>query len=75
MNTVNLNMDTKTLEACLKAVHNIGSTKYVNICTDTVHSVPWGTMEWCELLFPISVGIVITILLLIISLKSFKIYE
>ena len=44
--TTNLNIDTKTLSACLKNTMHFGSTIYTNICTGAQHSVPWGGVEW-----------------------------
>ncbi len=42
----NLNVDAKTLEMCLKAISNIGSTTYKNICTDSQYVIPWGSADW-----------------------------
>lgn len=46
MTDVNLNLDQKTLEACLKQINNIGSTTYSNICTNQLTIIPWGIGDW-----------------------------
>jgi len=43
---MNINLDQKTLEACLKTITNLGSTTYLNICTNQTSVVPWGLGEW-----------------------------
>ena len=46
MENVNLNIDAKTLEQCLKSISNWGETIYQNICTGQSSSVTWGTMDF-----------------------------
>jgi len=46
MNNLNLNIDQKTLEMCLKTIDNIGSTTYQNICTGQSTVVQWGSAQW-----------------------------
>ena len=43
---MNINLDSKTLEQCLKEVNNIGGTIYRNICTGESKFVEWGTGDW-----------------------------
>ena len=44
--TINLNIDSKTLEMCLKGVSNFGSTTYMNICNGQSAIIPMGGMDW-----------------------------
>ena len=44
--SMNLNIDSKTLEACLKAVSQVGGTTYQNICTGQSAYVGWGGLDW-----------------------------
>ena len=46
MENLNLNIDAKTLEQCLKSVTHFGSTEYINICTEKISVVPWGGADW-----------------------------
>ena len=55
--TQNLNIDSKTLEQCLKEISNFGATTYQNICTGESTVVVWGGADWFG-------GVVITIFLL-----------
>jgi hypothetical protein len=50
--TFNANLVTE----CIKAVKQIGYTRYVNICTGTTYDVPWGAMD---VVFPIVFAIVL----------------
>lgn len=43
---MNLNIDSKTLEACLKSVDELGGTIYRNICTGKQTYVEWGSGTW-----------------------------
>lgn len=43
---VNLAVDAKTLDACLKKISNIGSTVYRNSCTGQDVVIPWGSVDW-----------------------------
>ncbi len=44
--TVNVNLDQKTLDACLKTIDNFGNTIYQNICTGQSWTVPTGSFDW-----------------------------
>ncbi len=46
MENINLNLESKTLEACIKQTYDIGANVYTNICTGQVSEVPWGSMDW-----------------------------
>ncbi len=59
METLNLNVDAKTLEQCLKSVSDFGGTTYQNICTGASNFVAWGSVDW-----------VLTVFILLIALGS-----
>ena len=44
--TVNLNIDQKTLDACLKPISNFTSTTYQNVCTGQQVIVPTGVFDY-----------------------------
>lgn len=44
--TQNLNIDSKTLDQCLKTIYNFGSNTYQNICTGQSYVVNWGSLDW-----------------------------
>ena len=44
--SLNLNIDSKTLDACLKSINQIGGTTYQNICTGQSAYVGWGSVDW-----------------------------
>jgi len=46
MENINLNLESKTLEACIKQTYDIGANVYTNICNGQVSEVPWGSMDW-----------------------------
>jgi hypothetical protein len=46
MENLNLNVDSKTLEQCLKEISNWGGTTYQNICDGTSKFVPWGSVDY-----------------------------
>ena len=48
---VNLNIDAKTLEQCLKSTSNFGETILRNICTGQTTTVPWGSVDWALAIF------------------------
>lgn len=60
MNELNLNIDSKTLEQCLRSVNNFGSTTYQNICTNQATTVQWGTVDYAVaiVLFLIAIGFI-----------------
>lgn len=67
---VNLNIDQKTLEVCLKPISNFASTTYQNICTGQSYTVPTGLFDWF-LFFVFIVPLAILLLLgLFVSLKE-----
>lgn len=43
---VNLNVDQKTLDMCIKEVNNFTSTTFVNICNGQSSIVPTGTFDY-----------------------------
>ena len=62
---IDLNQDSKTLEQCLKGVYSYGHTTYMNICTGTETTVPWGGVDWVLnlTLTALGVGVVLAILI------------
>ena len=68
--TQNLNIDSKTLEQCLKSISNFGSTTYHNICTGQTYLVPMGGLDWLELIILSAIGISITLLFMVILFKT-----
>lgn len=67
---LNINVDAKTLDMCIKQISNWGSTTYQNICTGSTVIVPAGTFDWTVTILLMAGGIVI---LLILSTMVFKI--
>lgn len=67
---MNLNIDSKTLEMCLKTIDNIGSTTYQNICNGTESIVPWGTMDWLSFLFVALVALIVGLVIIIIAIAD-----
>lgn len=51
---MNINLDTKTLEQCLKTIDNFGNTVYVNICSGKSYTISWGSMKWLPLVLLIA---------------------
>lgn len=66
---MNLNIDSKTLEACLKTINNVGSTTYQNICTGEATVVPWGVLDWISN----SIFLIIGLIFLLLGL-AFSVY-
>lgn len=54
---VNVILDSKTLEQCLKTVSSFGQTTYHNLCTGVQYDLPWGTVDWALCLFLLACGI------------------
>ena len=54
---IDLQIDSQTLEQCLKSINNFGKTTYQNICTGQVTVVPWGALEWIVVLILIMIGL------------------
>lgn len=48
---INVNLDSKTLEQCLKGVSDFGGTTYQNICTGETNYVDWGSADWFLVVF------------------------
>lgn len=61
---LNLNIDSKTLDACLKTVSNIGSDTYQNICTGQSAVVQWGVGDWFTAMFVASFGVLIVVIII-----------
>ena len=55
MENINLNLESKTLEACIKQTYDIGANVYTNICTGQVSEVPWGSLDWAAIGFATAV--------------------
>lgn len=57
--TQNLNLDTKTLEQCLKTVSHFGSNEIHNICNGQIDIIPWGGADWLgyAVLFAICISV------------------
>ncbi len=57
--TINLDHD---YSECIKAISNIGSTTYQNICDGTVSVIPWGSADWItSILWMVGVLLVLAI--------------
>lgn len=63
---MNVNIDARTLDMCLKTIKNIGNMTYQDICTGRAATVPWGTFDW--LIF--SLFLVPAVVLILIALQS-----
>jgi len=57
MENVNLNLDSQTLEQCLKTVSNFGNSKLINICNGQINIIPWGTVDWLVAIILIIIGL------------------
>ena len=64
--TVDLNNNTS---ACIQTVYNIGNNTYQNICDNTSHVVPWGTVDWIGFSL-IGAMIIVTILGITLLIKA-----
>lgn len=66
---MNINLDQRTLDMCLKEINNIGSTTYQNICTGQSTVVPWGVGNWIGSIIQLLLGVlffsIIVVLILI----------
>jgi len=67
--TQNLNIDSKTLEQCLKTVSNFGSNTYQNICTGESSVVSWGNADWVGIIVLSLLGIGFVLVFLILMFK------
>jgi len=56
MNTTNLNANLNNSE-CIHSISNVGSTTYVNICSNTQNVVPWGSADWIGAIIFVSIVI------------------
>lgn len=58
--TVSLNQN---YSECLKAINNLGSTTYQNVCNGTETVVPWGVMDWVTMvgIATITIGVIAVI--------------
>ena len=59
--TQNLNIDSQTLEQCLKSINHFGSTTYQNICNGQSSVVAWGGLDWFGAVFLVVSGIAISL--------------
>lgn len=44
--SLSITLGQQRIADCLKAVRNFGETVYMDVCSNTSYSVPWGTMDW-----------------------------
>jgi fructose-1,6-bisphosphatase len=63
--TVNLNIDQKTLDMCLRNVDNFGNTIIQNICNGQSVTVQWGSMGWFWFWFFIGAAVFLALMFLI----------
>jgi len=54
---MNVNIDQKTLEMCLKSIGQFGNTQYQNICTGEQAVVYWGALDWFGFVLLSALGI------------------
>ena len=73
METLNLNLDAKTLETCLKSINNFGYTVYQNICTGQQNLVHWGDADWFLVVFLFGIGLIV--LLIFVGFLAFVVKE
>lgn len=71
---LNLNIDQKTLEACLKPIQNITNTTYQNVCTGQSVIVPAGTFDYV-IFFLFIVPVSIFIILELAKLTSILFFD
>lgn len=43
---INSSFDFQGTTACIQQINNIGNTVYTNICTGSIKTVPWGSLDW-----------------------------
>lgn len=67
--TQNLNIDSQTLDQCLKSISNFGSTTYQNICTGQTYSVGWGGLDWVGIILLLALGSIVVIFIMVGLLK------
>lgn len=67
--TQNLNLDSQTLEQCLKTTSKFGETVYTNICTGQSYAIPMGGLDWLLVIGTLLLGVTF-ILVLLAMLKS-----
>ncbi len=76
MENLNLNIEGKTLEMCLKSINNFGGTTYQNICNGTINYVAWGGVDWVLVIILSLLGIAIAGFILGMMFKIIlEIYE
>lgn len=44
---------------CIQKAFNIGSTKFHNICDQTVNVVPWGSLDWFAFIIPATIMVTV----------------
>lgn len=66
---MNINLDQKTLDMCLKPINNIGSTTYRNICTNTSEVIPWGLADTFGYWVLITLGILFCLIFIGMFIK------
>lgn len=43
---INSSFDFQGTTSCIQQINNIGNTVYTNICTGSIKTVPWGSLDW-----------------------------
>jgi hypothetical protein len=72
MENLNLNIDGKTLEMCLKSISNFVGTTYQNICNGTVNYVAWGGADWFLAILLSLLGIIVVVMFLGMAFSFFN---
>ena len=67
---INLNLDAKTLEQCLKSINHFGGVTYQNICSGIQTFVPWGELDRIGILLLLGLGFSVLIFLIILGFKT-----
>lgn len=68
--TVNLNIDQKTLDMCVKSVNQFTQTTYKNICNGEVYVIETGSFDWF-IFFVFSTFVFAILLFLLVALFRF----
>lgn len=67
--TVNLNVDQKTLDMCIKSTSNWGHTLYTNICNGESYVIQAGSFDWTITIVFLVLGVGIGLSLIAMFLK------
>ena len=65
----NINLNTESVQECLKTVNNWGETIHQNVCNGASATVPWGGMDYF-----LAIGIIafVVIFVLMLAVAVFK---